>query len=81
MEHGYHLRKIQKHPYGTPEKVTEEIEEFKDAMEQGSKIMAAVELSDVYGALEAVASNLGYTMDDLRRMSDITKRAFRNKRR
>ena len=75
---GYHLKKINKGVYGEISKVEEEISEFKDALEQNSKIMADVELADVYGALEAVAVARGLSMKDLKIMSKITKRAFLN---
>ena len=41
-----------------------------------------VEASDLYGALEAYAeTTLGVSMEDLKQMSDVTKRAFMNGRR
>ena len=40
--------------------------------------MIGVELSDLYGAVEAVAETYNLSMDDLKCFSDITKRAFRN---
>lgn len=72
----YHLRKIEKGVFGDISKVQEELLEYQDAMEQGSTIMAAVELSDLYGALEAVADSHKLTMEDLKIMSRITNRAF-----
>lgn len=77
---GYHLREIQKGVLGTASKVREEAEEFADAVEQGCKIMSLVELSDLYGAMEAfLHTNFGDVgMEDLKEMSDITKRAFTN---
>ena len=75
---GYHLKKIKKGELGKISKVQEEIKEFKDAVKQGSKIMAAIELSDIYGALEEVAKNFNLQMKDLKKMSNITKRAFKN---
>jgi hypothetical protein len=75
---GYHIRKIEKGVIGQVSKVREELEEYEDAMEQGSKIMAAVELSDAYGALEALAATQGLSMADLALMSNITVRAFRD---
>lgn len=49
---GYHLRKIEKGELGKFSKVVEEFEEFLDALEQHNYIMALVELSDMYGAIE-----------------------------
>lgn len=74
---GYHLRDIKKGILGEPSKIREELEELEDALEQDVKIMALVELSDIYGAVEAVALKLGVTMEDLAKMSEVTKRAFR----
>jgi len=73
---GYHLRKIEKGMLGEVSKVREELEELEDALEQGVKIMALAELSDLYGAVEALAENMGVTMQDLADMSLVTKRAF-----
>lgn len=52
------------------------MEEAIDAEEQGVRIMVLVELSDLYGALEAVAEEYGVSMSDLAEMSAVTKRAF-----
>lgn len=75
---GYHKNQIIKGTLGKISKVEEEIEEFKDAEEQENKILCVVELSDIYGALELVASTYGLTMDDLKKMSDCTKSAFQD---
>lgn len=72
----YHLRKIEKRKVGTIEKILEEVEEYQDAMEQGCSIMALVELSDIYGALQLVAEKHNVTMDDLKSMATVTRRAF-----
>lgn len=74
---GYHLKKIKKGKLGKISKVVEEINEYKDAMDQKCEIMAILELSDIYGALEAVAETHGLTMKDLKKMSQLTKRAFK----
>lgn len=79
---GYHLKSIAKHPYQSFEKIEEELLEAKDALEQDSKIMLGVELSDLIGAIEGYAEkHLNLTLDDLIKMKDITKRAFQNGRR
>lgn len=75
---GYHIATIEKGTYGEVSKIQEELDELKDAIDQGCNIMAAVELSDLYGALEAYAENGGLSMEDLRIMSNITKRAFKS---
>ena len=74
----YHLKKIKKGTLGKISKVQEEIEEYKDAIKQKCEIMAIVELADIYGALEAVAKSHKLKMNDLKKMSNITKRAFKN---
>lgn len=77
---GYHLKEIPKRNYGSYGKIIEELEELNDAHEQGSKIMQLVELADVYGAIEGyLQENFpGMEMHDLKKFSDITKRAFKN---
>ena len=83
MEPGYHIRTIEKGRLGEISKIVEEVEELKDAAEQGVRIMELVELSDLLGAIESYIQNhhSGYTIGDLQRMSDVTKRAFRSGRR
>lgn len=78
MEHGYHLTRIEKGIVGTISKIEEELNELKDAESQKSKIMIMVELSDLYGAIEAYCLTQGIKMEDLKIFSDITKRAFEN---
>lgn len=80
---GYHLVKIEKRAYGTAEKILEEVQELLDAKSQGCKIMELVELSDLIGAIEGYlkSSHEGVTLDDLIKMSSITKRAFENGKR
>lgn len=80
---GYHLRPIAKGVLGEPSKIREELDELEEALEQGVKIMAEVELADLYGAVEAVLRRHfpHLTMDDLARMSAVTQRAFNNGRR
>lgn len=51
---GYHLAPIPRGHLGELSKVQEELYELKDAMAQGSIVMAAVEASDLVGALQAV---------------------------
>ena len=75
---GYHVNKIPKGIYGEISKIQEEIFEFIDAKEQNVKIMEMLELSDIYGALEAVAAKYALTMEDLKAMSDRTKESFKS---
>lgn len=78
MKVGYHLVNIKKGMLGESSKIQEELDELKDAERQGSKIMALIELSDLYGAVEAYAREHGFKMKDVKIMSKITQRAFRN---
>lgn len=77
---GYHLTKIDKHRYGTIDKIQEELDELVDANRQCSKVMMLVELADLYGAIEGYLQERfpGMEMHDLKKFSDITKRAFKN---
>lgn len=77
---GYHKTKINKRAYGSAGKIQEELDELNDAHEQGSKVMVLVELCDLYGALEGFleANYPDIKMHDLKKFSDITKRAFKN---
>ena len=80
---GYHLVAIPKGVLGELSKIREELDELADAMAQGSRVMAAVELADVMGAIEAFMDRHlpGTTIEDLLKFSAITRRAFENGRR
>lgn len=75
---GYHLRKISKGVLGELSKVKEELEEAEDAQAQGVKIMLLVELSDMIGAIKAVAEKNGSSLEDLLAMQQVTERAFKS---
>ena len=75
---GYHLRDIKKGTLGELSKVREELEEAEDSQEQGVKIMLLVELSDMIGAIKAVAEKNGSTLEDLIEMHKVTERAFKS---
>lgn len=77
---GYHLTEISKGKIGEISKIQEELDELKDAALQKSKIMELVELSDLIGAIELYLEKYHSetTIEDLKIMSDITKRAFIN---
>lgn len=77
---GYHLRKIPQGEFGELSKIREELEEACDAEEQGVSLMVLLELSDMLGAIEGYLTkhHPGTSMEDLKRMSDVTQRAFRN---
>jgi len=79
---GYHVLEIKKGVLGELSKIQEELDEAKDAQLQKSKIMIAVELSDLVGAVKAYAEkHLDMTLDDLITMQKITERAFKSGRR
>lgn len=80
---GYHLAPITRGVLGEASKVIEEANEFIDAVDQGVSIMALVELSDLVGAAEAYLAkhHPSMTLDDLKSMSAVTRRAFDNGRR
>ena len=80
---GYHLRQIDKGILGEISKIREETDELQDAVAQGCTIMALVELSDLYGAIDHYLKkhHPGTTMEDLKIMSYITSRAFLSGRR
>ena len=80
-KYGYHTVLIPKGVVGQISKIQEEVDELRDAEKQGVKIMIAVELSDLYGAIEAYASKQGLTMKDLADMSALTQNAFEQGRR
>lgn len=68
-----HLAPIVKGQLGKVSKIEEELAELKDALEQGNPIMALVELSDLYGAMEAYLkeNHPNISMDDLRKANGL----------
>lgn len=80
---GYHLREIEKGELGEISKIREELEELEDAHYQRCRILALIELSDMYGAMEAYLKQYheGFTMNDVASMSEVTIRAFQSGRR
>ena len=77
---GYHVSVIEKGILGEVSKIIEEIEEFKDALKQGVSVMAILELADLLCAVELYLEkhHPTITIEDLIRMKDVTRRAFRN---
>lgn len=61
-------------------KIQEELDELKDAAEQGVKIFELYELSDLIGAIDFYLAkhHTGTTLNDLLKMSEVTKRAFQS---
>jgi phosphoribosyl-ATP pyrophosphohydrolase len=75
---GYHLDKIEKGIIGEASKITEEYQEFIDAVKQGNRVMEIIELSDLLGAISLYVQRYNLTLRDLETMSEVTKRAFIN---
>jgi phosphoribosyl-ATP pyrophosphohydrolase len=76
---GYHFRNIEKGQIGDVSKIREECYELLDAAEQGAKVMVLNELADLYGAMEAFLEKEfdgKMNMEDIKKMAEITKRAF-----
>ena len=75
---GYHIKEIKRGVLGEPSKIREEVEEFLDAVDQGSSIMALIELSDLIGAVNLYLEKYHPTINlgDLIVMNNITRRAF-----
>ncbi|EQA7786740.1 hypothetical protein ACX818_001334 [Acinetobacter baumannii] len=76
---GYHETNIGKSSILSPYKLKEEAIEFIDALASNNRIMAMVELSDLYGALKFHATRLGVSLGDLESMSRATVGAFESK--
>ncbi len=77
---GYHVTKIERGEIGEISKIREEFEEFLDATKQDVAVMQLVELSDLLGAIEAWLEKYhpNVTLNQLARMKDLTRRAFKN---
>lgn len=77
---GYHIASIAKGELGEISKIEEEFSEFIDATRQDVTIMQLVELSDLFGAIEAwlIKYHPAITIDQVLRMKSVTQRAFKN---
>lgn len=73
---GYHKLKIHKHSVTSPFKILEEFLEYIDAVSTNNRIMAVQELADLYGCIENEAIKHKLSMNDLKVMSDLTKKVF-----
>lgn len=74
---GYHIRDIPKGKLGELSKIFEEYSEFYDATIQKAKVLEICELCDLLGAIEAyTTSKYNLTIEDLKQMADLTKKAF-----
>lgn len=77
---GYHLTSIEKGVIGESSKLLEEVLELIDAEQQDCKLMALLELADLVGAIELYLAKHApsFSLNDLIKMSAITRRAFEN---
>lgn len=75
---GYHKNEIVKGKLGFLSKIREELDEAEDAESQGIKLMMLIELSDIIGAIKAVAEQNGSSLIDLLKMQEATERAFKS---
>lgn len=77
---GYHLSNIPKGEVGEISKIEEEVRELRDAHDQHAAVMELVELSDLVGAITMYLErhHPSVTLEDLRTMAAITRRAFEN---
>ena len=80
---GYHEMIIPKTPAGSFLKIAEEFREARDAYVHNNPIMLLVELADLYGAMELFLENdfPKISMENIKTMHEVTKRAFQNGRR
>jgi hypothetical protein len=80
---GYHLHPIPKGELGELSKLQEELDEAKDAAQQGVRLMVLQELSDLVGAVEAYLAKHApdTSLLDLAAMAAVTRRAFNSGRR
>jgi hypothetical protein len=75
---GYHVNKIDKGILGKYSKIVEEFQELNDANEQCNPVLELCELADLIGAIEAyTTTQYGITLDDLIKMKECTKQAFK----
>lgn len=78
---GYHINKIKKGELGELSKIQEELSEALDAQEQGVSVMVLIELSDMLGATQSYLEKYHHpsiTLNDLIKMANVTKRAFKS---
>jgi hypothetical protein len=77
---GYHKAEIKKGQFGEISKIEEELAELKDAIDQDVKLMALIEIADIYGAIEGYLTNHFPSVDmlDVIKMSNLTKKAFQD---
>lgn len=79
----FHREPIKKGEYGDLSKISEELQEAYDAEAQGIDLMLLIELSDIIGAVEGVAKNYGFTLEQLiaysNKRSEVAEYELQNK--
>jgi len=78
---GYHVAKIPEGEFGQFSKLQEEFAELTDAVAQGNKVMALIEMADLLGAMQGYLEQTyrgTVVLDDLLIMAEATNRAFRS---
>ena len=75
---GYHKNVIPKGVLGEVSKILEEVLELQDAEDQGVRVMALCEASDIVLAVRCYLEkhHPGFTLDDMIKMADRTRSAF-----
>ena len=78
--YGYHVTDIPRVKHGEFSKIEEEIAEWSDSRKQGVSIMELCEAADVYLAMKSyiIREFPGFSMEDVRKMAEVTERAFDN---
>lgn len=74
---GYHTVKINKGKLGEFSKIQEEYFELQDAVNQCNPLLELCECADLVGAIEAFISKYNISLDDLIKMMNCTKSAFK----
>jgi len=76
---GYHIKEIERGVFGDFSKIEEEWEELIDARSQNAIILELCEIADLYGAISGyVEKRFGMSMDDIKKMSELTSSAFKD---
>lgn len=77
---GYHKTEITKGVLGTTSKIAEELDELKDAEQQGIKILMLCELADLVGAVDWYLRKQfpSLSIKDLQEMATATEAAFKD---
>lgn len=80
---GYHNTIIPRGKLNTSSKILEEVYELIDSEQQGNKIMALCELSDIIAAIKMYVevNHSDITLNDLIKMAEVTDDAFKSGRR